>query len=278
MPKYEITISMSEGGRDGRDAHHIVMHGEPNDDFDRTVATDFAEDLTFAIASILFAPTHFLNVKFTPLNSAGKALANQFVSIPITRVGFNEFDEGDGPSADSAVLRIAKSPENGRNGSMLLRHAISAAEYAAYTTEGTMPARIASLPVSSYYAAHTIGAAIMKAFTDNNWQPLLERRENDGDIVYKDISSFAAQDFRLMRVTRRRKTADQSLIESATREMAEKAAELWSLFRAFAVGTHPADVLVAITAGIAVINGIYNGLPPAMRTRVRYPALPDLTP
>jgi len=276
MADYRATFLMSEGGRSNRDQHSLVFRVRPNATFTRAGAQTLAVAVALVLSDVLFNRTHFLRALFAPVNNDGTSTGGASTTIPLSNTGRVAFAVDDGPARDQIVLAILKSAPNGRPGVSLLRHALSAKEESVYVLNGGVPARFEALSADSGQDGIALGPALLAAFNTSGFDLLLPPRRSGLLWSSREVDSVEAQDFRIVQVDKRKRSADALRAQAAQRQINTLVRGAWRLYNAAVELGNLALQGATILAIVGEALGIYNALPPLVRVLVALPAMPQL--
>lgn len=275
---YSMRLNYSPNGRSSQDEHDITFKFAPkaNQAFVRANARELALDVANVLAGVQFNSIQYQRAVISMLNGNGRAIKNETFGRPLAVKGKVAVEENDAMADDRIVLILEKAGPFGNSGQNILRHVVSAMEYAEITIAGVTPARFIVSPAGTYAPGLTIGAALLKAFGDNGFDVMLTPKIRDGELQDRPVELIEAVDFRSYDVTREIVDAGKKIAQGVTSKLRKMAKAIWELAEGFLGGNFPVDVLRTIWDGIADILSIYNALKPDVRVLVKYPSLPSI--
>jgi hypothetical protein len=252
----------------------MVYRVAPTGGFSKLAAKQLGVDLAMAFAAVMFANTSFLRVRFVELDEYNRSVPGSGVGRPLSLVGRNAFAEDDGPASAHVVLNIEKSSDGGDPAITVLRHCLSAKEFAAYQLETTIPARFGAAPAGAYGAGDSLSENMKKALADNNFVLKLPPVKINGVLTPRVITEIETQQFRNLTNTKNRISAAAKVAQGVQQLINEYARKAWRTFKRFTGVDMPAAAIKAIQDLIALALNAYFDLPVATRMFVNYPIFP----
>jgi hypothetical protein len=271
--KHRVKIALSQGGRSNRDNHSItLLCSATSGSFDKVKAKNFADAVSTLLSTVLFSTTHILRATFTQLDSSGYAVKGKTIKIPLSGRGGIIMDADDGSARDEICLALEKGSGDTTTGITLLRHAVSAKEEAQFMIDGSLPERFLINPTSGPYTGLDLGDALMLAAASSGVRLELPPSRDGLIVTDKFVTSVEVQDLRKINVTKRRVSAESSLIAGVQKQLNALGAKVKRLWRLYGKTSLPTFAVTLIAEIIAEAVGIMAGLPLAERALLALPA------